>query len=48
MSVTQIILLLFIGYIVFTIDKKQENFPVPTVLVLIGIVLSFIPYFSSI
>ncbi|SEA84699.1 monovalent cation:H+ antiporter, CPA1 family [Thalassobacillus cyri] len=48
MSTSQIILLLFIGYLIFTIDKKQENLPVPTVLVIIGIGLSFIPYFSSI
>ncbi|GGD00391.1 hypothetical protein GCM10007216_33920 [Thalassobacillus devorans] len=48
MSTSHIILLLFIGYIIFTIDKKQENFPVPTILVIIGIGLSFIPYFSSI
>lgn len=48
MEIGQIIWLLFIGFIIFTIDKKQENFPVPTVLVLLGIVLSFIPYFSSI
>ncbi|MFG6115971.1 cation:proton antiporter [Halobacillus sp. MO56] len=48
MSTSQIILLLFIGYLIFTIDKKQENIPVPTVLVIIGIGLSFIPYFSTI
>ena len=48
MSITQGILLLFIGFIIFTIDKKQENVPVPIVLVFIGIGLSFIPYFSSI
>ncbi|RDY72690.1 cation:proton antiporter [Halobacillus sp. SY10] len=48
MSITQGILLLFIGFFIFTLDKKQENLPVPTVLVFIGIALSFIPYFSSI
>ncbi|MFC3418039.1 cation:proton antiporter [Salinicoccus hispanicus] len=48
MSVSHIIILLFIGYIIFTIDKKQENFPVPVILVGIGIGLSFIPYFSDI
>lgn len=48
MKLAQIILLLFIGYFVFTIDKKQKNFPVPMVLLLIGIALSFIPYFSDI
>ncbi|SFJ76525.1 sodium/proton antiporter, CPA1 family (TC 2.A.36) [Halobacillus dabanensis] len=48
MSITQGILLLFIGFFIFTLDKKQENVPVPTVLIFIGIGLSFIPYFSSI
>ncbi len=48
MSTALIIILLAIGYIVFTIDKKQENFPVPVVLLLIGIALSFIPYFSDV
>ncbi len=41
-------ILLCIGYLAFTIDKKQENFPVPVVLVLIGIGLSFMPYFKDI
>ncbi|GAE94269.1 Na+/H+ antiporter [Gracilibacillus boraciitolerans JCM 21714] len=48
MSIEQIIILLLIGYIVFTIDTKQDNFPVPTVLVIIGIGLAFIPYFDSV
>ncbi|WP_417897969.1 cation:proton antiporter [Bacillus haimaensis] len=48
MQTTPIIILLFIGYIIFSIDKKKEDFPVPPILVLLGIALSFIPYFSSI
>ncbi|WP_431803531.1 cation:proton antiporter [Halobacillus andaensis] len=48
MQTTHYILLIFIGYIIFTIDKKQKNFPVPTILVLLGIGLSLIPYFASI
>ncbi|MHC0552508.1 cation:proton antiporter [Salinicoccus sp. CNSTN-B1] len=48
MTASQLIILLLIGYMVFTIDKKKNNFPVPVVLVLIGIGLYFIPYFSSI
>ncbi|KGX85620.1 cation:proton antiporter [Pontibacillus marinus] len=48
MALEQIILLLFIGYFIFTIDKKQKNFPVPMVLLLLGIGLSFIPFFSDI
>ncbi|WP_053219865.1 cation:proton antiporter [Virgibacillus senegalensis] len=43
----QIVLLLFIGYIVFAIDKKKKYFPVPMVLVLLGIALSFITYFDT-
>lgn len=43
----QIIILLFIGYIIYTIDLKQKYFPVPVVLVVLGIGLSFVPYFSS-
>lgn len=48
MQTMPIIILLFIGYIIFTIDKKKEDFPVPPILALLGIGLSFIPYFSSI
>jgi monovalent cation:H+ antiporter, CPA1 family len=48
MSYHHVFILLLIGYIVFTIDKKQKNFPVPMVLLLLGIALSFTPYFSSV
>lgn len=48
MTITHIILLLAIGYVVFTLDLKQKNIPVPVILVLIGTGLSFIPYFSQI
>ncbi|MFZ3577217.1 cation:proton antiporter [Virgibacillus sp. DJP39] len=48
MTTTIIIILLSIGYIIFTIDKKQNNFPVPFILLLTGIGLSFIPYFSGV
>ncbi|WP_010529754.1 cation:proton antiporter [Lentibacillus jeotgali] len=48
MSSTQVILLLLIGYLMFTFDKKQGYLPVPVLLVVLGIGLSFIPYFSSI
>ncbi|MBD1224324.1 cation:proton antiporter [Virgibacillus halodenitrificans] len=44
----QILLLLLAGYIVFSIDKKQNYFPVPVVLVLLGIILSFVPIFQGI
>jgi CPA1 family monovalent cation:H+ antiporter len=37
-----------IGYIVYSIDKKQEYFPVPVVLAGVGLVLGFIPYFENI
>ncbi|MBT2571285.1 sodium:proton antiporter [Planococcus sp. ISL-110] len=48
MSAALVTVLLCIGYLVFTIDKKQENFPVPVVLLLIGIGLSYIPYFTDV
>lgn len=48
MSAALVVSLLAIGYLVFTIDKKQENFPVPVILVLIGISLSFIPSFHDV
>ncbi|WP_042223995.1 cation:proton antiporter [Oceanobacillus manasiensis] len=47
MNTHQLLILLVIGYIVFSLDKKQKFFPVPIILVLLGIGLSFIPYFSS-
>ncbi|WP_338023213.1 sodium:proton antiporter [Bacillus ectoiniformans] len=37
-----------IGYSIFTIDKKKENFPVPVVLLLAGIGLAFLPMFSEV
>ena len=37
-----------IGYSVFTFDKKKKNIPVPVVLLLIGIALSFVPVFSHV
>ncbi|RNF39547.1 cation:proton antiporter [Planococcus salinus] len=43
----QILILLFIGYLIYTIDLKKEYFPVPVVLVVIGMGLSFIPFFDS-
>ncbi|EIM06112.1 Na+/H+ antiporter family protein [Planococcus antarcticus DSM 14505] len=48
MSAALVTILLCIGYLVFTIDKKQENFPVPVVLLLLGIGLSFVPYFNDV
>ncbi|SFL36255.1 sodium/proton antiporter, CPA1 family (TC 2.A.36) [Gracilibacillus orientalis] len=48
MSIEHIVVLLFIGYIIFAIDTKKENFPVPTLLILLGIGLAFIPFFESV
>jgi CPA1 family monovalent cation:H+ antiporter len=47
MTISQVIILLFIGYTVFTLDKKQKNIPVPTVLFILGIGLSFLPFFQN-
>lgn len=41
-----ILILIFIGFIVFTLDKKSAFFPVPMVLLIIGLGLSFLPYFE--
>jgi monovalent cation:H+ antiporter, CPA1 family len=43
----QVLILLIIGYVIFTIDKKKKYFPVPVVLLVIGAILSTIPYFSQ-
>ncbi|GAB4074204.1 sodium:proton antiporter [Barrientosiimonas marina] len=48
MTSAQIILLLLIGYLIYTLDRKESYIPAPVVLVLTGIILSFIPYFDSI
>ncbi|MGD6845946.1 sodium:proton antiporter [Rossellomorea aquimaris] len=40
--------MLIIGYSVFTIDKKKKNVPVPVVLLLFGIGLSYVPAFSDV
>lgn len=43
----QLLVLLFIGYIIYTVDIKKNFFPVPVVLVAIGLGLSFIPFFDG-
>lgn len=47
MMTHQLLVLLIIGYIVYTIDIKKKFVPVPVVLVAIGLGLSFIPYFGG-
>ncbi|WP_027108369.1 cation:proton antiporter [Lacticigenium naphthae] len=42
----QLLVLLFISIIVYTIDVKKDFFPVPVVLVLAGIALSYLPLYS--
>ncbi|MFD1863513.1 cation:proton antiporter [Planococcus chinensis] len=44
----QILILLLIGYIIYTVDLKKKFFPVPVILVVIGLALSFVPYFSEV
>ncbi|CDQ40319.1 MULTISPECIES: cation:proton antiporter [Virgibacillus] len=48
MTVHQILLLVIIGYLVFSVDKKQEFFPAPVILVLFGLLLSMFHYFDNI
>ncbi|WP_208559648.1 cation:proton antiporter [Marinilactibacillus kalidii] len=45
--IQQLVILLFISTIIYTIDVKQYYFPVPVVLVLIGMGLSFLPLFTG-
>ncbi|MBU5266457.1 cation:proton antiporter [Virgibacillus proomii] len=48
MNEYHLLLFLAVGYLVFAIDKKQTYFPVPVVLVIIGILLSIIPFFHDV
>lgn len=48
MMVQQIITLLAIGYFIYLIDSKRIFFPVPVILVLIGIGISFVAFFDSV
>ena len=48
MDVLVITSLLLVGYLIFTLDTHKENVPVPVLLVLIGIGLSFIPVYRDI
>ncbi|MFC4736031.1 cation:proton antiporter [Bacillus daqingensis] len=40
--------LLMIGYLVYTLDRNKQAFPAPPVLVLIGLLLSFLPFYSEV
>jgi len=42
----QLLVLLFVSIVVYTIDVNKKFFPVPVVLVLVGMGLSFLPLFS--
>jgi monovalent cation:H+ antiporter, CPA1 family len=48
MTPDHLIIFLAIGYIFFSLDKKQQKLPVPLLLVITGVILSFIPYFSEV
>lgn len=48
MIAQQVITLLLIGYLIYLIDSKRNYFPVPVILVLIGIGLSYIAFFDSV
>ncbi|WP_069365485.1 cation:proton antiporter [Salisediminibacterium beveridgei] len=48
MDVLVVISLLLVGYLIFTLDTHKENVPVPVLLVLIGIGLSFVPVYREI
>lgn len=48
MTIEHLIFLLMIGYLIYTFDIIKKNLPVPVILLLIGIGLSFVPYFQTI
>lgn len=48
MEIEHFLILLVIGYLIYTFDIKKKNFPVPVILLLIGIGLSFLPYFEKV
>ncbi|TLS35009.1 cation:proton antiporter [Pseudalkalibacillus caeni] len=48
MTSAKLFILLLIGFIVNTVNKKQKSLPVPIVLLFIGIGLSFIPFFDTV
>jgi monovalent cation:H+ antiporter, CPA1 family len=41
------LILLMIGYLVYTIDKKKKDIPVPVVLLIIGALIGFFPGFEG-
>lgn len=47
MALTPYLILLFIGYLVYTFDHKKNIFPAPPILVFIGLGLSFFPIFRE-
>lgn len=47
MELAPYLILLFIGYLVYTFDQKKEVFPAPPVLVFIGLLLSLFPFFRD-
>ncbi|WP_054752121.1 cation:proton antiporter domain-containing protein [Piscibacillus salipiscarius] len=48
MNAYQIISFILIGTIIFAIDKKKEYIPVPVLLLIVGIGLSFIPFYHDV
>src|SRR5699024_11739209 len=47
-DIEQIIFLFVISYLIFVFDINRKNLPVTVILLIIGIALSFIPYFNDI
>ncbi|MFP7478905.1 cation:proton antiporter [Terribacillus saccharophilus] len=48
MTPEHLIIFLAIGYIFYALDKRQKQLPVPILLIVTGVILSFIPYFSEV
>ncbi|PKR77155.1 sodium:proton antiporter [Halalkalibacillus sediminis] len=47
MNAYHLITFVAIGFIIYAIDKRKEYFPVPIILLTLGIALSFIPFYAE-
>ncbi|SEQ14702.1 cation:proton antiporter [Piscibacillus halophilus] len=48
MTTYHIIFFILVGTIIFAIDQKREYFPVPIILLLVGVALSYVPFFEQV
>ncbi|WP_175614483.1 cation:proton antiporter [Piscibacillus halophilus] len=48
MTTYHIIFFILVGTIIFAIDQKREYFPLPIILLLVGVALSYVPFFEQV